>query len=217
MSQPLVSMKEFDIEIVITIDINQIYVGIGLTRKSLFRRNIKHFGPTTLRATICASMLQLANIQPGEIVVDPMCGGGSIPIEGAIAFNRAFHIGGDNHEKAVYRSSENFHFLSKSLPETTGVTTSQSLPGDILQWDVTKIPLRDNSVDVFVTDLPFGKRSGSKADNRVLYPKIMNAMARVVKPSTGRAILLTQDKTSMFKAQGKFNRFWKSALRYNKS
>jgi 23S rRNA G2445 N2-methylase RlmL len=48
-------------------------------------------------------MLQLANIQPGEIVVDPMCGGGSIPIEGAIAFNKGFHIGGDYHEKAVFR------------------------------------------------------------------------------------------------------------------
>jgi Putative RNA methylase family UPF0020 len=46
---------------------------------------------------------------------------------------------------------------------------------------------------------PFGKRSGSKADNRVLYPKILTSMARVVRPVTGRAVLLTQDKTSMFK------------------
>ena len=46
---------------------------------------------------------------------------------------------------------------------------------------------------------PFGKRSGSKADNRVLYPKILLSMARVVKPTSGRAVLLTQDKTSMFK------------------
>jgi 23S rRNA G2445 N2-methylase RlmL len=53
----------------------------------------------------------------------------------------------------------------------------------------------------FAFDLfqPFGKRSGSKADNRVLYPKILNSMARVVKPVTGRAVLLTQDKNSMFK------------------
>ena len=33
-------------------------------------------------ATICAGLLRYANIKPGEIVVDPMCGGGSIPIEG---------------------------------------------------------------------------------------------------------------------------------------
>ena len=53
-----VKMKEFDIEVVINIDSNQVYCGIGLTHKSLFRRNIVHFGPTTLRATICAAMLQ---------------------------------------------------------------------------------------------------------------------------------------------------------------
>ena len=52
--------------------------------------------------------------------------------------------------------------------------------------------LRDNSVDVIISDLPFGKRSGSKADNRVLYPRTLNAMARLVKPATGRAVLLTQ-------------------------
>ena len=46
---------------------------------------------------------------------------------------------------------------------------------------------------------PFGKRSGSKADNRVLYPNTMLAMARVVRPVTGRAVVLTYDKTSMFK------------------
>ena len=204
-----VKMKGFDLDVLITIDITQVYVGISLTKESLFKRNIEHFGPTTLRATICASLLQLANIQPGEIVVDPMCGGASIPIEGAIAFKQGFHIGGDNHDKAVTRSADNFKSLSDSLTKASNSSIYQQLPGDIIQWDVTKIPLRNNSVDVFVTDLPFGKRSGSKADNRVLYPKIMNSMARVVKPSTGRAVVLTQDKTSMFKAQGKFNKFWK--------
>ena len=209
-----VSMKEFDIEVVITIDLAQIYVGIGLTKKSLFRRNIKHFGPTTLRATICASMLQLADIQPGDIVVDPMCGGGSIPIEGALSYQKGFHLAGDNHEKAIYRATENFKALSESLTEASGNEICNSLQADVLSWDVTRIPLRDNSVDVFITDLPFGKRSGSKADNRVLYPKIMNSMARVVKANTGRAVLLTQDKNSMFKSFGKFNKFWKINRQY---
>ena len=69
--------------------------------------------------------------------------------------------------------------------------------------------MRNSSIDVLVSDLPFGKRSGSKADNRVLYPNMLNSMARVVRPKTGRAVLLTQDKTSMFKSAGKFNKFWK--------
>jgi hypothetical protein len=36
----------------------QMYCCIALTRQSLFQRNIVSFGPTTLRATICASMLK---------------------------------------------------------------------------------------------------------------------------------------------------------------
>ena len=53
-----VKMTGFDIEVVVNIDSNQVYCGIGLTHTSLHKRNIEHFGPTTLRATICASMLQ---------------------------------------------------------------------------------------------------------------------------------------------------------------
>jgi len=192
-----VKMKGFDIEVVINIDSNQAYFGIGLTRESLFKRNITHFGPTTLRATICASLLQLAKIQPGDVVCDPMCGGGSIPIEGALAFSQGFFLGGDNHDLATKRTGNNLKEFDRKIQ------------ADSIQWDATNIPLRDNSVDVLISDLPFGKRSGSKADNRVLYPQLLNSMARVVRPRTGRAVLLTQDKTSMFKSAGKFSKFWK--------
>ena len=60
----------------------QVYFCVTLTKESLFKRNISHFGPTTLRATICSALLTMADVKPGDVVVDPMCGGGSIPIEG---------------------------------------------------------------------------------------------------------------------------------------
>ena len=56
---------------------------------------------------------------------------------------------------------------------------------DGLQWDALAPCLRPASVDVIISDLPFGKRSGSKADNRVLYPATLLAMARLVRPTTG--------------------------------
>lgn len=43
-----------------------------------------------------------------------------------------------------------------------------------------------------ISDLPFGKRIGSKTDNRKLYPAILKEFARVIKPGSGRACLLTQ-------------------------
>ncbi|XP_023234396.1 THUMP domain-containing protein 3-like [Centruroides sculpturatus] len=80
---------------------------------------------------------------------------------------------------------------------------------DIFQWDACSLPLRNSSVDVFVTDLPFGKRMGSKFDNRKLYPSLLNEMARVCKNKNGRAVLLTQDKKTMSQTIGRYGRFWK--------
>jgi 23S rRNA G2445 N2-methylase RlmL len=57
------------------------YYGIALTKESKHHRNINFFGPTTLRATICYNMLRLAQPKAGDVIIDPMCGGGSIPIE----------------------------------------------------------------------------------------------------------------------------------------
>ena len=80
---------------------------------------------------------------------------------------------------------------------------------DVILWDVVKAGcLRDNSVDVVVSDLPFGRRSGSKADNRKLYPDTLISLARLVRPHTGRAVLLTQDKTSMLFAIPKVKQYW---------
>merc|ERR1712062_32347 len=131
-----------------------------------------------------------------------MCGGGTISLEGC-QMGGQFHIGAEIHDMAVSRCRENYSQLVRrnSLPARPAA--------DFLQWDCLLPCLRDGSVDVLVTDLPFGKRSGSKADNRVLYPQTLISMARVVKPNTGRAVLLTQDKTSMFKCAGQFNKFWK--------
>lgn len=47
--------------------------------------------------------LRMAKIEAGDIVVDPMCGGGSIPIEGSLTYKTAMHLGGDSHIKAVER------------------------------------------------------------------------------------------------------------------
>ena len=38
---------------------------------------------------------------------------------------------------------------------------------DCLEWDALHPGFRDHCVDVIVSDLPFGRRSGSKADNRL--------------------------------------------------
>eukprot|EP00088_Acartia_fossae_P018880 TRINITY_DN20945_c0_g1_i6.p1 TRINITY_DN20945_c0_g1~~TRINITY_DN20945_c0_g1_i6.p1 ORF type:complete len:397 (+),score=62.27 TRINITY_DN20945_c0_g1_i6:43-1233(+) len=198
-----VKMKDYDLEVVMNCDIDQVYVTIALTNKALFNRTLSHLGFLCLKPTVCACLVRFAKIEPGDVVLDPMCGGGSIPLEGSQMDTGGYFIGGEISPGGAERSRKN----------QTDISTLHGLSKvplmDAMQWDALHPCLRDNSVDVIISDLPFGKRSGSKADNRVLYPRTMNAMARLVRPSTGRAVLLTQDKTSMFKTFGKIQKYWK--------
>lgn len=197
-------MKNYDIEVVLNCDIDQVYIGIAMNNTSLVNRTVSHLGPTSLRPTICAALVRLARVQPGDVVLDPMCGGASIPLEGCQMDTHAFYLGAEIHEKAVSRTAANIRGLAAKV----GLPRDRAVDG--LQWDAVLAPcLRDGCVDVIVTDLPFGKRSGSKADNRVLYPRTLLAMARLVRPNTGRAVLLTQDKNSMFRSLGQVSQFWK--------
>jgi len=197
-----VSCKNYDLEFVINCDVIQVYCCINLTNISLFNRTVTHFGPCTLRPPISASLVMLAKLEVGEVVLDPMCGGGTISLEGC-QMGPQYHIGGEIHSLAIRRSRDNYLALQ----------TKNNLPNqpaaDFFQWDCLVPCLRDSSVDVIITDLPFGKRSGSKADNRVLYPRTLLSMARVVRPNTGRAVLLTQDKNSMFRCFKQVEKYWK--------
>ena len=53
-----VEMKNFNIEVMLNIEDEEVTVCIGLTRESLHRRNIGNFGPTTLRPTLAYNMLR---------------------------------------------------------------------------------------------------------------------------------------------------------------
>ncbi|XP_066284424.1 tRNA (guanine(6)-N2)-methyltransferase THUMP3-like [Branchiostoma lanceolatum] len=203
-----VDLTKFDIEVVLNIYGDQVTVMIALTKLSLHRRNIQHFGPTTLRSTIVYSMLRIANVQAGEVVCDPMCGSGAISIEGAVDFQQCLHLSGDNHECACPRTRANIATINnQKRRKGEGV-----LPVDTLMWDVGNLPLRDESVDVFITDMPFGKRHGSKQGNWELYRRTVRDMGRVCRYSTGRAVLLTEDKKCLNKVLAEYDSLWTKKL-----
>ncbi|XP_056130872.1 THUMP domain-containing protein 3 isoform X2 [Lampris incognitus] len=102
-------MTKFDIEVLLNIHNEEVVIGIALTEESLHRRNITHFGPTTLRSTLCYGML----------------------------------------------------------------------------------------------------RMGSRKKNWDLYPSCLREMARVCKPGSGKAVLLTQDKKCFAKAISRMGGLWR--------
>ncbi|CAD6204957.1 GSCOCG00003070001-RA-CDS [Cotesia congregata] len=163
----LVDLTDYQLEILYKISFAETLILLRVTTESMHRRNIAFFGPTTLRATVCYNLLRLAKPKPGEIIIDPMCGGGSIPIEATKEFPLNYIIGGDNHEKAMERSRMNFAMLPTAYKS------------DLIQWNLEHLPFKDSSVDAFVTDMPFGKRMGSMSNNRVQYKKYLLELGRV--------------------------------------
>ncbi|XP_038596063.1 THUMP domain-containing protein 3 [Tachyglossus aculeatus] len=201
-------MTNFDVEVLLNIHQSEIIVGIALTEESLHRRNIIEFGPTTLRSTLAYGMLRLCSPQLGDVIVDPMCGSGAISIEGICEWPNCYHIAGDNNPLAVKRTSSNIWSLMtrNSTKERKGYI---GLPVDSIQWDICSLPLRTSSVDIIVSDMPFGKRIGSRRRNWDLYPFCLQEMSRVCKPGTGRAILLTHDRKCIIKALSKMCDMWR--------
>uniref|UniRef100_A0A673NJN9 THUMP domain-containing protein 3-like n=1 Tax=Sinocyclocheilus rhinocerous TaxID=307959 RepID=A0A673NJN9_9TELE len=163
-------MTKFDVEVLLNIHNNEVVVGIALTVESLHRRNITHFGPTTLRSTLAYGMLRLCKPQVSDVIVDPMCGTGAIPLEGVMEWQNSFFLAGDNNGTAVSRSVNNIKHILKRTHD--GGSTSF---------------LNCSSVDIIITDMPFGKRMGSKKKNWELYPLCLREMARICKPGTGKA------------------------------
>ncbi|RLU23553.1 hypothetical protein DMN91_003758 [Ooceraea biroi] len=191
----IVDLCTYHLEIVCKLMQNFMLTHLRVTHESKHRRNIENFGPTTLRSTICYNLLRLAHPKPGDLIVDPMCGGGSIPIEAALAYPQSHVLCGDNHPKAVNRAQSNASVVGCEV--------------GLVQWNASKLPFKDSFVDIIVTDMPFGKRSGTKSDNRVLYKQFLLELGRVVKLSSGRIVLLTYDRNSFKQAlQTAGDLFW---------
>eukprot|EP00042_Codosiga_hollandica_P037036 m.288200 g.288200 ORF g.288200 m.288200 type:complete len:296 (+) comp55035_c0_seq11:609-1496(+) len=167
-------------------------VSILLTSDALFRRRLVEFGPTVLRGPACYTLLRLANIQPGEIVLDPFCGCGSIGIEGVDSqrWPSNIFLNGDAHPLAVQHAAANL--AQPHLRRRAQL--------DCLRFNACQLPLRSGCVDAIVSDMPFGKRSGSRFSNWALYKDALAEFSRVCHPLTGRLVLLTGDKRAMGQA-----------------
>lgn len=202
-------MTKFDIEVLLNIHNNEVVVAIALTEESLHKRNITHFGPTTLRSTLAYGMLRLCKPQSSDIIIDPMCGTGAIPLEGAMEWPCSYYMAGDNNELAINRTINNINHIHNKRHNKG--STACGLPIDTVQWDLCKLPIRTASADIIVTDMPFGKRIGSRKKNWDLYPSCLKEMGRVCRPEIGKAVLLTQDKKCFAKTLSTMGHLWQKS------
>ncbi|KAG0565991.1 hypothetical protein KC19_7G029500 [Ceratodon purpureus] len=141
-----------------------------------YRKALVH---TSLKPSTAYGLLQLADVQPGDIVLDPMCGCGTIPLE-AINWlgTRVMGLAGDFVDTAVEAANIN----------ATGHC-------DVVRWDASMLPLRTASIDRVICDMPFGNRCGNHKVREVLCPRVVKQVVRVLRPGSGIAVLMAQSKT----------------------
>lgn len=76
---------------------NELIIGVVLTGPwSLHRRGYRLYDhPAALKPTLAAAMLYIAGTMDKQVIIDPMCGGGTIPIEAALMHEDALIMGTD--------------------------------------------------------------------------------------------------------------------------
>jgi 23S rRNA G2445 N2-methylase RlmL len=159
------------------------FVGVRISGDDLAQRRYKSaHRPASLKPTVARALVELSQPRPGDVVLDPMCGAGTILRERADAGRARAILGGDVDADAV---------------EAARTNTRRS--ASVAIWDATRLPLPDRSVDVVVCNPPYGRRIGEIRGLDRLYARSTREMARVLRPD-GRCVLLTGEPDTLFRA-----------------
>jgi tRNA G10 N-methylase Trm11 len=145
----------------------------------------------------------VADLREEDIVYDPFCGAGVIPITALKYFNVKRVICSDISGKAVEKSEINF--------KAAGIDKNRYR---LFRNDIRDIRLNKRNVDKIVSNLPFGIRVGEHNDNKEIYLSLEKVAERVLRKK-GLLVLLTQEKKLLREVFSKENWNVKSVLRVN--
>jgi tRNA (guanine10-N2)-dimethyltransferase len=140
------------------------------------------FHPGVMMPRMARTLVNIAGVRTGDIMLDPFCGTGGILIEGDLLGARA--IGSDFDPLMVQGSRKN------------------SAGSDLMLADATHLPLEDHSVDAAVTDFPYGQSVCIKKADTMdrLYGDALEEIRRVLK-SGKRAVVVTHRDISPIAAE----------------
>eukprot|EP00434_Breviolum_minutum_P044126 symbB.v1.2.039372.t1/scaffold6512.1/size17487/1 len=118
-------------------------------------------------------------LEKGDVVLDPMCGKGTLLAEAAIWWPEAHYIGCDTSTEQLEACRENHRHLRVEL--------------EMHVADVAKdhgLPLPDSSVDKLMTVPPWDKQFEAHGGLDSLYRAMLKEFERVLRPNGTMAVLL---------------------------
>jgi putative N6-adenine-specific DNA methylase len=180
------------------------------------RGNRKASIEAPLRENLAAGVLQLSGWEPGQALLDPMCGSGTFLLEAVMmALNIAPGLNrGFGFERLKNYESDTWKKVKKMAQNNAKPVTFQKIYGSdidlravriakrnlaeagfleavqLSQFDITEVPPAADS-GVLVANPPYGVRIGDEVDLSDLYPKLGEALKR--KFAGWNAYFLTND------------------------
>ncbi|XP_012873481.1 PREDICTED: THUMP domain-containing protein 2 isoform X3 [Dipodomys ordii] len=161
----------------IFIHLNDVYsvLGIPLFRVPLASRT--YIQMAGLRSTIAWAMASLAEIKAGALVLDPMCGLGTILLEAAKEWPNVYYVGTDVSDSQLLGAQGNVK--AANLQDRI----------ELLKVSVVDLPLPSECVDSIISDIPFGKKFKLGKD----ITSILQEMERVLRVGGTIVLLLSED------------------------
>ncbi len=176
-----VDLKGYHYEVIAQVDGHHCSVGLRLTKTALHKRSRAVGGLAALNPTLAHAMALLSEPVAGETVLDPMCGAGTVLIE-RHEIGHARLIGSDLFEAAMTEARIN--------------TRAASVPAHLIQADARHMPYPTGSIDVVISNPPWGRRVLAHRSMWRLYHSIFGEIERVLRPG-GRAVILTLQRRLM--------------------
>ncbi|NWY33426.1 THUM2 protein, partial [Pheucticus melanocephalus] len=171
-------LRDPDLEIFVHLNDIHSVVGIPLFRLPLANR--EYIRTAGLRSTVAWAMASLAEIRAGALVLDPMCGLGTILLEAAKEWPEAWYWGADISDSQLEGADGNIR--AADLVDKI----------ELLKASVTALPLPSESFDSVISDIPFGKKFKTTSDAQLL-PDLLQEMERVLRVGGTLVLLLSQE------------------------
>lgn len=187
-----------DLDLRVLVEDDRALVGVRLGDAPLHRRAYKQAStPGSLKAPVAYCLCLLTGVSPGDVVLDPTCGAGTILVEVA-ALTGGLVAGVDIDADAIAAAAQNSQAAGLPVVPVTQaelaarLTTGSASATEVLLYhgSAQTLALPPDCLDAIIANLPWGKQVLPDADLRDLYAAILRQTAAALRPGK-HAVLLT--------------------------
>jgi 23S rRNA G2445 N2-methylase RlmL len=202
---------EPEIDLRVLLEDDWALIGLRLGAAPLHRRDYKIASrPGSLKPPVAYCLGLLAELAPGDVALDPACGAGTILVEAAALIRSGVIWGGDVDRAALEVAQANLQAagldaamieLSQAVDprHPSGLAHTEQPLFLLYQSDATDLRMADRTIDVVVSNLPWGQQVAAGTDLGPLYRGLLATIERVLAPG-GRAALLTDQSEQLLAA-----------------